>query len=198
MTTLAELLTEVYTITRRPDLVTLTTSAVKRATLKAHRQDFYSKDLYETGLDFGTAAYIQSWNYAGLISNWRKLSYFKRVESASDTEGCPLEIITPEEVLDSYRVSRTDIAYVAGNVLEIRAAAEFRYALVGVYVAPVVTDLGFSSWIADLNSDPIVYEAARQVSISIGNIEEANHFRDLASEARQQIAIDATTDINSR
>ena len=48
--TLAELIAEVYLLTNRPDRVAMTTSAVKAATLKAHKSDFFSKDIHEIPL----------------------------------------------------------------------------------------------------------------------------------------------------
>ena len=52
MATFTELCNDVYTMTKRPDLVAETKLAVKAATLKAHQSDFYPKDIYETGIQF--------------------------------------------------------------------------------------------------------------------------------------------------
>jgi len=182
MATLTSLLTDVYTITNRPDLEDATKSAIKSATLKAHRSDYYSKDIYETGVDFTTEAYIQSLDYVTLISNFRAFKYFKRVKSATDTEGQFLTILTPEEILDTYGVQKTDVAYVAGRVLEIKASVSFRYGLLGCYVNPIVTDAGYTSWVADLYPYAIIYEAARILFLSLGDLEEARGMASLVSE----------------
>ena len=48
--TFDELVAEVYLLTARGDLTAETQSAVKAATLKAHKSDFFSKDIFETGV----------------------------------------------------------------------------------------------------------------------------------------------------
>ena len=58
MTVFSDLLSDVYAVTNRPDLVADTKLAVRTATLKAHRSDFYPKDLFETGLTFSTPALL--------------------------------------------------------------------------------------------------------------------------------------------
>ena len=161
--TFDELVAEVYLITNRPDLVNETNSAVKAATLKAHKSDFYSKDIFETGVEFDTTDFRQSLDYITLVSNFRSLSYFRRVEDELDDKGQFFDIITPLEILDSYGLGRTDIAYVAGRVLEIRSSVSFKFALLGAYVSPVVREGAYLSWVAEQFPYAIVYEAARVV-----------------------------------
>ena len=98
--TFDELVAEVYLITNRPDLVNETESAIKAATLKAHKTDFYAKDIYETGVQFDTSDYRQALDYINLISNWRALKYIRRVEDETDDSGTFFDVITPEEILD--------------------------------------------------------------------------------------------------
>ncbi len=176
---LAELLAEVYLITNRSDLSALSTSTVKAATLKAHGIDFFAKDIFETGYKFDSANTSQSLDYINLIANWRSLSYIKRVENATDDKGKFFEIITPAEILDSYGTNRTNIAYVAGRVLEIRSSVAFQFGLLGAYVYPIVTTTGFNSWVAEQRPYAIIYEAASVVFRAIGKIEESNAFRKL-------------------
>jgi hypothetical protein len=193
--TLTELITAVYGETRREDLVAQTENAVRAATLKAHSSDFYSKDIHETGIEFDTAGYIQSWDYVGLITNWRSLKYFKRVTDSTDTEGKFLDIITPEETLDSYGLARKDVAYVAGRVLEIRSSVEFSQALIGAYVYPVVTAIGYSSWVAEQFPYAIVHEAARRIFLSTGLKSEADGQRELVAEEFRLLKLSALADV---
>ena len=196
MTTFNELLDLVYELTNRPDLSGITTSAIRAATLKAHQTDFYSKDIYETGVEFDTLDYRQSLDYYNLISNFRALSYIKRVESVTDDVGKFMEIITPAEVLDSYGYNRSDIAYVAGRVLEIRSSVTFQYTLMGAYVFPIVTaDTAFSSWIAELYPFAIVYEAARVVFKAIGYDEQSAQMNSLVAEQYALLKASALTDV---
>ena len=193
--TLAEIITEVYNLTKRPDLVSETMSAIKAATLKAHHSDFYSKDIYELPVTFDEADYIQSLDYISLISNWRALKYMRKYDEVGAMAGAFIEIITPEEVLDSYNVTRKDIAYVAGRAIEIRSSTEFSKLLVGCYVSPIVTEADFSSWVAALYPYAIVFEAARVVFKTIGYDEQSASFEKLTAEQYAELKINAIADI---
>ena len=193
--TFDELVAEVYLITNRPDLVGETKSAVRAATLKAHQSDFYSKDIFETGVEFDTASYKQSLDYVTLLSNFRAFKYFRRVTDENDDAGTFFQIITPEEILDSYGTGRTDIAYVAGRVLEIRSSVKFSKALLGCYVTPIVREGAYLSWVAEQFPFAIVYEAARVVFRAIGYDEQSAAFTQLLAEEYQLIKISALTDV---
>ncbi len=193
--TFAELLTEVYTLTNRPDLVAETKSAIKAATLKAHGTDFYSKDIFETGVEWDTEEYIQSMDYITLIPNFRAIKYLRRVESATDDMGKFFSIITPDEVLDSYGYNKTDIAYVAGRILQIRAEEKFSKALFGCYVFPIVREEAYSSWIAEMFPYVIVFEAARVVFKTIGFDEQSAQYERLVAEQYTELKISAVTDV---
>lgn len=193
--TFDELVAEVYLITNRPDLAGETTSAVKAATLKMHKSDFYSKDIYETGIEFGSASYKQSLDYVSLFSNFRSFKYLRRVDSATDESGTFFTILTPEELVDAYGCNRVDVAYVAGRVLEMRAAVQFDKALLGCYVLPVVREGAYNSWVAEQFPYTIIHEAARRVYASIGQMEESNGQRSLLSEEFEELKLSALSDV---
>lgn len=195
--TFDELVAEVYILTTRPDLTAMTKSAIKAATLKAHKTDFYSKDIFESGVEFSTSEFRQSLDYIGLFSNFRALKYLKRVESQTDEVGAFIDIITPEEVLDSYGCNRSDIAYVAGRVLEIRSAVSFSKCLLGCYVLPIVREDSYTSWVAEQSPFLIIYEAVRVVLATIGQTEESNSYRDLVIEEFTLLKMSALTDVGS-
>jgi len=195
--TFDELVDEVFLITNRKDLVGETKSAIKAATLKAHQTDFYSADIIETGVQFDTLDFFQQLEYSDVVSNFRSLKYFRRVEDANDTMGVFFEIITIDELLDSYGVGRTDIAYVAGRQLEIRSSVEFQFSLFGAYVLPTVTEAGYDSWVAETYPFAIIYEAARVVFKAIGQIEESNAQRELVSEQYLLLRMSALSDVGS-
>lgn len=50
MASLNSLVSDVYTLTNRPDLVAETALAVKKATLKMHHVDFFARDIWESGI----------------------------------------------------------------------------------------------------------------------------------------------------
>lgn len=172
MATFAELLADVYTLTNRPDLVDETKLAVKQATLKAHHTDFYPKDLYEVGVSFASAAYLQSLEYRTLIPRYRALKFLRKSD-VTGTPGTILTVLTPEQILDSYSQQKVDICYLAGTQIEIKSSTELQYMLLGCYMHPDITELGFSSWIALDHPYAIVYEAASTLFKMIGYDEQA-------------------------
>lgn len=191
----SELADEIYTITNRPDREAETKSAIKSATLKAHRLSYFSKDIYETGIEFPESDFRQSFDYISFISNFRAFKYVRLADSETDDSGRFIDIITPEEILDAYGRNRNDIAYVAGRVLEIRAATSFKYALLGCYVLPIVREEAYVSWVAELHPYAIIHEAAGKVFVSLGQMEEANAQKELAAAEYQELLISATTDV---
>jgi hypothetical protein len=193
--TLNELIAEVYVLTNRPDLVAETASAIKAATLKAHKTDFYSKDIYETGISFTESSYKQSLDYITLISNFRALKYLRKADNLTDDSGIFFTVLTPEETIDSYGINRTDVAYVAGRVLEVRSSTEFQYGYLGCYVLPIITAAGYSSWVADLSPFAIIYEACRVVFKSIGYDEQSNTFTRLVAEEYELLRMSGLADV---
>jgi len=178
----SELCAEVYTITGRPDRVAETESAVKSATLKAHQSDFYFKDIFESGLIFSTSAFIQNLDYRALLSRWRALKYIRKYDNTSGTPGKFLDIIQPEEVLDKYKVQKSDVCYLAGAYLQINSATAEQYYLFGCYLQPDINKDSYTSWIALDHPYAIVFDAAATVFKAIGKDEEAATYRTMVAE----------------
>ena len=184
---LSELITEVYNLTLRPDLIAQTSSAVRAATLLTHHSDFYAKDLLETGIQFDTAAYTQTID-TDIVPRYRKIKYFRKYDN-STTPGTPgdfLTIITPAELLDEYGAQQENIAYEGGQNLQLSSTTELEHMLMGVYQSPDVSSLNYNSWVADNFSWLIVYAAARQIVSSLGNLEMA---RDLLALRNEQFTL---------
>jgi hypothetical protein len=183
-TSLASLTADVITLTNRPDLVGETSLAIRAATLKAHHSDFYYKDLYETGIQFDFSLAQQSLEYKTVLPRWRALKYLRPYDN-SVTPGVAqgeLEVISPDNIFDSYSVTKENVCYVAGLELQIRTLAAWQYFLLGCYLNPDVTAVGYSSWIADEHPFAIVYEAAAIVFKSIGYDEMDARYRQMVQE----------------
>jgi hypothetical protein len=174
---LTSLVNDVFTLTNRPDLVGETTLAVRNATLKAHKSDYYYKDLFETGITFDFAQTQQSLEYKQLIPRWRALKYIRKYSAGP---GSFLEIITPEQVLDSYSATRENVCYVAGQEIKIRSLDACQNFLLGCYVHPDVTTDNYCSWIAEEQPAAIVYEAVATIFKTIGYDEQFVAYRDMA------------------
>lgn len=194
--TFLELLTEVYNITGREDLVDLTKTAVKAATLKAHQTDFYSKDIYENSYILaGGLEYTKSLDYISIIPNYRALKYLRVYDATTGEPAQFFTVITPEEVLDGWGRTKTDVAYVAGRVLEIKSSIEFETVLLGAYVNPIVIEANYSSWVADLYPYAIIHEAARYVLGTIALQAESNFQKSLVAEQYAELKINAVSDV---
>lgn len=178
----SELCAEVYSLTGRPDRVAETEAAVRSATLKAHQSDYYFKDIFEIGIDFGTADYVQSFEYRALIPRWRTNKYLRKYDYSTSTPGKFVTLIVPEQVLDDYKIQKTDIYYTAGEFLQINSSTQQQYYLYGCYLNPIITSAGYNSWIALDHPYAIIYDAAATVFKAIGKDEESAQYRGLVSE----------------
>ena len=194
-TSLTSLVNDVITITNRPDLVGETTLAVKAATLKAHQQDDWIKDLSEYSINFGTSDYFQTLDYKALIPLWRKPNYIRKYDATAVTGGPGdfFDYIVPEKVIDEFGANRTDIFYVAGANIQLRSSTLFQYALLGVYTNPDVTSLGYNSWIANDHPFAIIYEAAAIVFKTIGFDEQVVTYREMVKEQMNDLTKHAVT-----
>lgn len=187
--TLNELRDEVYTITGRPDMTARTVLAVRSATLKLHQMDFFAKDLFETGITFASPSYLQQLEYRPILPRWRALKYIRKTD-VTQADNLPfLAVVTPEQITDAYGCNRNDICYMGADVINIRSSTELQYILLGCYLQPDVTELGYSSWIALEFPYAIAYEAAAEVFKATGRTEEYTAYREMAKEQRQLILI---------
>lgn len=181
MATFTELCNDVITITGRDDLVADTQLAVRAATLKLHQSDFYARDLLETGIQFPSMAYYQSFDPKLIYPTFRALKYIRRYDNSGSGAAAEFfTVLTPTDILDSYGLERTGIAYMAGTLLNIRSEVQFQYALMGAYLNPDIVN--YSSWVAIDHPFAIVYEAARLVFKQIGYDEQSAAFERLAME----------------
>lgn len=180
MASLNSLISDVYTLTNRPDLIAETKLAVKQATLKMHQCDYFPKDLFETGIVWNPIAFTQSLAYKTIIPRWRTFKYLRKY-----ADGQPKDFFTllgVEETLDRYAINRDNICYIAGDQLEIRSSTEDATMLIGCYLHPDITDDGYSSWIADEHPYAIIFDAAATVFKMIGYDEQAAYLKQNVTE----------------
>lgn len=174
------LLAEVYKITAREDLTAETSLAVRAATLKLHQSDFYPRDLVEAKLQFSVPGYYQSLAYKSLFPRFRALKYARKYESGEPTKF--LTVLSPDNILDAYGVSKENVCYMAGEVIQIRSDTELEELLMGFYQNPVTTEDDYASWINDLHPFAIITEAAHTIFKMVGFDEQAATYQRLAGE----------------
>lgn len=194
--TLTELRAAVYEITNRPDMVSRTLLAIQTATLKAHQTDFYTKDLFETGIVFDESLTNQQILYKDLLPRWRAAKYFRKFDAtalpapgaAVSGQGAIFTRIVPELVFDSYDTENQDVWYSAGDVIHLKSYAAFQNILCGCYLNPDVTEANFSSWIAVDFPQAIYLEAAATVFRMIGKGSESRDYIAMAGDARNDVS----------
>lgn len=185
--TLNELRQEVYTLTNRPGLVAETLTAIRSATLKLHQLDYFYKDLFETGVIFTSAEYLQSLEYRTLIPRWRALKYIRKTDSTGSDSGKLLDVVVPESILDNFGTNREDVCYVAGSQIQIKSSTALQYILLGCYTQPDISELGYTSWIAVDHPYAIVFEAAATVFKAIGDTEKFAAYTQLSAMQAAEI-----------
>jgi len=180
-----ELLTEVFDLTKRPDLTVRTSQAVRAATLKMHLIDYFPKDLVESGVQFASAEFFQSFDYKNVFPLWRSIKYFRKYDIVGGSAGKKLDVITPAGIFDSYGIEKSDVMYQAGSVFNIKMSTQEQYFLCGFYQYPDCTADGYTSWIAVDQPWAIIYEAAKSIMKTTGRDEDAAA---METDMRQQIA----------
>lgn len=175
------LINDVYTITKRSDLVAETSVAVRAATLKLHQMEFFPRDLSESKVNFSVADFYQTLPYATLFPQFRALSYLRKYEGGAPTQ--VIDVIQPTDILDSYGISKENVAYMAGAVIQIRSNTKIETVLLGFYNNPITGPDTYASWIGTNHPFAVINEAAATVFKMIGFDEQASTYRQLAAES---------------
>lgn len=184
MASFADIQSDVISITNRPNLVTQIQVAIRAATLKAHRLDYFPKDLKESGIAWSIPAYQQSFDYRGFDSRWRSFKYLRKYDGSTSpgTPGDFFTVITPDQVLDDYLMQRTEVVYLAGANYEILSKTQDANMLLGYYRNPDTTIATYDSWIALDHPFAITYEAAALIFKQTGYDEQVLNMRQLVAE----------------
>jgi hypothetical protein len=196
-----ELRDEVFLITKRPDLVTQTESAVRKATLRLHDLDYWSKDAVDVVLTWTVPAYQQEWTpktTTGPLTGsgtWRSLRYAVKASATGEAYGKPLEYWEPGiGTYDAYGHQKSNVWYESGTKYLFQFSDLPPKLLVGGYTRPIITAIGWNSWISEDHPYAIIYDAALTVLTSIGFTEVA---RDVAGQLAIEIANLKTSAVQS-
>jgi hypothetical protein len=195
--TFDEMVTEVISITKRPDLQTKIEGNVRAATLKAHHSDFYYRDLFEVPVQFTDLFPLQSFLPTEVAPLFRKVKYIRLW--VGDTSGDVGQFLTPVQIensVDGYGYIKTNVYYMAGQLLQLRGACALDKVLFGCYQHPVIApSTAYSSWIAVDMPYAIIYEAARVTFKSISFTEQANEYGALVNEQYAELKLSYVDDV---
>lgn len=192
-----EIVSEVIRITKRPDLLASIQANVRAATLKAHHSDFYYKDLYEVPVQFVNIFHLQSFLPTEVAPRFRKVKYIRLWNGGVQGDvGTFLTPIQVENSIDGYGYIKTDVYYMAGQLLQIRGKCELDKVLFGCYQHPIITpDTAYNSWIAVDMPYAIIYEAARVTFKSYSFTEQANEMSALVNEQFAELKLSYVDDV---
>ena len=209
MATLNSLAADVYTITNRPDLVTETRVALRKAVFKFHLADTFSRDLAKTRVQTSllTPTVADQWRYqldtqdAEQFPRFRRLSYLVyppelcpplniipaplRDVSGLWPDARAIKVYSIDDIFDSYRTERPQYATLMGSALNVKLGWGMDYFDIYYFQYPlvpsVVTD-PITSWICDQYPDAVIEEACSTVFKMIGKDDEAGRYLQLFGE----------------
>lgn len=178
-----EIEAEVTAWTKRADLAAQTRSAIRTATLFAHRSDNYWRDLID-----GTLVPISA--AEGVISAQDYLPRFRelaslRPQAADGTLWRELEQRDVDDLMDDYRSARRHWFF--GTSAGIRYNTEVLTPMLRVayYADPDVNSATYNSWIADKYPDVIIKWATALMFKTMGNSEESRAELEMAQALLQ-------------
>lgn len=181
MSLFSDLVNDVYSLTNRNDLVAETALAVKQEIQAAHTCDYFKQDMDELLIGFTSAAILQL-SISSLFPQWRAFSYLRPYNTVTATPSRIMigakDFLAPDAIFDEYLIEKTNMAYVAGDNLNVKLEAAFDGMLVGYYKNPIIAPEGaIDSWIGRVKPTLIQTGAAERVFTMIGYEEAAARLR---------------------
>lgn len=200
MTTLSDLITATIEITGRPDLTTLITRSIFKATIKEHSAVDYPRDLAAISPialpASSTNRYQLSLLTLGLATSLRKIS--KIAEAVTPVESpiytgagyygqIQFTEVSPNNLFDGYAMEVYDYFYRQGDTINIASSRAVANVALLYYAMPVITVEAYASWIADLYPYVIYEHAASDVFKAVGKDDEAATYRAKLPDNRMDI-----------
>lgn len=181
MTTFAELRELTIEQTRKPELVGITDSAIKIAVVRAHHFDFFPDDIKGVSLTYTpTQSQIQQLaNAKTLMPQYRAT---KALFSQDPVTFQQVEQLGWRELDDLYDTSgclRYGSYTYVGSTLRFVPQLPTGSLAAYYYANPIVTEVGFASWIADAYPDQLAMLAATGVWSRTG-------FREMSNDADEK------------
>lgn len=198
MATVSSLADDVYVLTNRPDLVSETRVAIRKAIFKFHSADTFKRDLHSTRISMDQHQQFGPEDFRWSIplsefERFRRPKYLRTpVELPPVTEFIE---VSADNLFDSYRYEHLNYFYLAGSSLTVRAAWGISHLDLWYYQYPEIPSSStdpIKSWICDEYPDAIIEEAAGTVFKMIGKDDEFNRYQTLFAE---NIAILRATDV---
>lgn len=187
--TFSEMVEEVYTITKRPDLVAETALAIRKATLQLHQSNFFKDDIATQVflLPPSSDGYKFQLNTVSDLVRFRAFSFIREWTNPWNESNIFFTEVEPDDLFDEYQIERTDCYYRAGGVINVKSSKRLTAVVVGWYQTPVVIpEASYSSWIATNYPYAVIENAA---SIIFGIIAQPEQSRTYQGSAMQQLSL---------
>lgn len=181
-----EIVAEVLALVQRPDLEARARSAVRTATMFAHRTDNYWRDLVD-----GHLVAINSVD--GVLSLDTELARLRSIASIVPCDagglasGIELERRDVDDLFDEYRTPRRHWFYGTATGVRYNTAIDATHLKLAYYRDPDVTPGSYDSWIAAKYPDVIIKWAGALVFRAIGHKEAADSELQLAQSLLQEL-----------
>ena len=185
---IATLQTEVYNLTNRPDLVSQTLTAIRKATMKCHLADEFRQDLQIAIITVPVQTdfhYLLDLTNTTSYPNLRRVAYIKEYNSVIVGNEIQFTKLYANALLDEYKLERTNYWYQAGMAVTIGSYKQLVQVSVAYHKYPSTDVATYSSWIADQYPDAIIQEAASTVFKTIGKSDEAKLYQQYFAENLQ-------------
>lgn len=176
MTTFAELRDLTVAQTRRPEVQAITDAAIRTAVLRAHHVDFFPRDLLVGSLSYTPISgglYQDFPTVTTLLPRLRALKTLYGIDPVSYAQIEQLEFRETDDVYDKDGYQRPSVYNLIGDTLRCYIQVWSGALQAHYYANPVVTEAGFSSWIADQYQDDVAQWAAGIVQGRLGYLEQA-------------------------
>lgn len=205
MATIDSLAADVYVLTNRPDLVSETKVALRKAIFKCHSADTFKRDLTIQRLQMSLYPVLEPgsfrWNIALTeFPRFRRPKFLRYPPELSTPLQTPAPLIdyptgavwtrefteiAADNLFDSYRSERSNYFYIAGSTITIKSSFGIDYLDFGYYQYPLIPALStdnIMSWICDQYPDAVIEEAAGTVFKMIGKDDESARYQALFGE----------------
>ena len=185
---LADIQTNVDTITDRPDRVNERNLAIQEATLELHAIETWWRDEVEQPVVFSANANYQQIALINL-PRFRTFRYLRKYDPAGvdpitqQATGAPGDFFLPrkaDKILDPYGQTEDNIYYLTGGgstangVCQLRSTVAFQFLNISWMTFPIVSPLtSYNSWIADLYPYAIITRAALKLKKYITDSDSA-------------------------
>lgn len=182
MTTFTEVYDATVANTKRPELVTLTKTCVKLATMRAHQVDFFLRDQVFQNLSYTmdtTNPLVTINALASQLANKRAITTLQCLDSSTLLPSEMLEWREYSDFWDKDGELRSSVYTEVGDSLVLRPAVQTGVLKALYYKNPVTSEAGYSSWIADEYVDEIAMWAAGLLWARTGFLEQARVVQEL-------------------